>query len=62
MMEQLGTDTAFLKNTLVETVYMEAISGAKNAEGMICKLNKAIYGLKQVASAWNKTIHHVFSA
>uniref|UniRef100_A0AAV1V6F8 Reverse transcriptase Ty1/copia-type domain-containing protein n=1 Tax=Peronospora matthiolae TaxID=2874970 RepID=A0AAV1V6F8_9STRA len=53
MMEQLDADTAFLNSTLVETVYMEAPCGAKNAKGMICKLNKAIYGLKQAASAWN---------
>uniref|UniRef100_A0AAV1UWP6 Reverse transcriptase Ty1/copia-type domain-containing protein n=1 Tax=Peronospora matthiolae TaxID=2874970 RepID=A0AAV1UWP6_9STRA len=59
-MKQLDADTAFLNSTLVKTVYMEAPCGAKNAKGMICKLNKAIYGMKQAASAWNKTIRHVF--
>ena len=27
---------------------------------MMCKLDKAIYGLKQAASAWHQTIHVVF--
>uniref|UniRef100_A0AAV1UTC1 Reverse transcriptase Ty1/copia-type domain-containing protein n=1 Tax=Peronospora matthiolae TaxID=2874970 RepID=A0AAV1UTC1_9STRA len=30
------------------------------AQNYVCQLNKAIYGLKQAASAWNKTIHRVF--
>ena len=60
VMEQLDADTAFLNSGLVELVNMEAPFGVKNAKGMMCKLKKAIYGLKQAASAWNKTIRRVF--
>lgn len=58
--EQLDVDTAFLSSDLKEEVYMEVPHGLVNAENMMCKLDKAIYGLKQAASAWNKTIHAVF--
>ncbi|CAI5723456.1 unnamed protein product [Peronospora farinosa] len=58
--EQMDADTAFLNSDLKEEVYMEVPNGIKNAEKMMCKLDKAIYGLKQAASAWNKTIHAVF--
>ncbi|POM63711.1 Polyprotein [Phytophthora palmivora] len=60
LMEQLDADTAFLNSSLSDIVYMEIPHGMKNAKGMVCKLLKAIYGLKQAASAWNKTIHRVF--
>ena len=59
-MEQLDADTAFLNSNLDERVYMEVPLGASTATGMVCKLEKAIYGLKQSASAWNKTIRRVF--
>lgn len=39
---------------------MDMPNGIANAEKMMCKLDKAIYSLKQSASAWNKTIHAVF--
>uniref|UniRef100_A0AAV1UBQ4 Polyprotein n=1 Tax=Peronospora matthiolae TaxID=2874970 RepID=A0AAV1UBQ4_9STRA len=58
--EQLDVDTAFLNSDIKEEVYMEVPNGIANAEKMMCKLDKAIYGLKQAASAWNKTIHAVF--
>ncbi|CEG45015.1 retrotransposon ty1-copia subclass [Plasmopara halstedii] len=58
--EQLDSDTAFLKSDLKERVYMEVPYGIEDAGGYMCRLDKAIYGLKQAASAWNKTIHRVF--
>ncbi|KAG2773013.1 Copia protein [Phytophthora cactorum] len=58
--EQLDVDTAFLNSDLKERVYMEVPYGIKNAENMMCQLNKAIYGLKQATSAWYKTIHEMF--
>ncbi|KAE9184919.1 hypothetical protein PF002_g26302 [Phytophthora fragariae] len=59
-MEQLDTDTAFLNSELKNRVYMEVPIGIENARDYQCQLDKAIYGLKQAASAWNKTIHRVF--
>ena len=59
-MEQLDADTAFLNSDLKDRVYMEAPLGINNAQNYECHLNKAIYGLKQAASAWNKTINCVF--
>uniref|UniRef100_A0AAV1UZN7 Reverse transcriptase Ty1/copia-type domain-containing protein n=1 Tax=Peronospora matthiolae TaxID=2874970 RepID=A0AAV1UZN7_9STRA len=58
--EQLDVDTAFLNSDLKEEVYTEVPNGIANAEKMMCKLDKAIYGLKQAANAWNKIIHAVF--
>ena len=59
-MEQLDVDTAFLNSVLTDNVYMDVSLGVNNGQGKVCQLNKAIYGLKQAASAWNKTIHNVF--
>ncbi|KAE9064384.1 hypothetical protein PF010_g28627 [Phytophthora fragariae] len=49
--EQMDADTAFLNSDLKEQVFMEVPYGITNAENMMCKLDKAIYGLKQAASA-----------
>ncbi|KAG3160538.1 hypothetical protein PC128_g21076 [Phytophthora cactorum] len=60
VMEQPDADTAFLNSGLVDIVYMDVPLDLENAQGMLCKLAKTIYGLKQAANAWNKTIHRVF--
>ena len=60
VIEQLDADTAFLNSDLKEEVYMEVPNGIANAEKMMCKLYKTIYGLNQAASAWNNTIHAAF--
>ncbi|KAJ8575963.1 hypothetical protein ON010_g3254 [Phytophthora cinnamomi] len=60
VMEQLDADTAFLNSDLTDRVYMEAPLEICNGDDNVCVLNKAIYGLKQAASAWNMTIHRVF--
>ncbi|OWZ06002.1 LOW QUALITY PROTEIN: polyprotein [Phytophthora megakarya] len=62
IMKQLDADTAFLNSGLKDLVYMEVPPfGIENDGNHICQLNKAIYGLKQAANAWNKTIHQVFT-
>ncbi|KAE9007452.1 hypothetical protein PR001_g16969 [Phytophthora rubi] len=60
VMEQLDADTAFLNSDLTDRVCMEVPYGIENAANYVCQLNKAIYGLKQAACVWNKTIHRVF--
>ncbi|OWZ18686.1 polyprotein [Phytophthora megakarya] len=58
--KQLDADTAFLKSDLKERVYMEVPYDINNTKNMVCRLDKAIYGLKQAVSAWHKTIHRIF--
>jgi hypothetical protein len=52
---QMDVKTAFLNGNLKEDVYMiqpEGFVVHKDA-GKVCKLQKAIYGLKQASRSWN---------
>ena len=51
--------TAFLHGNLDEEVYIAQKAGYTKSgeENKICKLNKAIYGLKQATRAWNLKIN-----
>lgn len=55
MIDHLDVKTAFLNGDLDETVYMSQPEGfvVEGKEHMVCKLNKAVYGLKQAARSWN---------
>lgn len=50
---QMDVKCAFLNGDLLEEIYMEAPEGYEN-NGMVCKLIKAIYGLKQASRMWNE--------
>ena len=57
--EALDVKTAFLFGDLDEEIYLEQPEGfvKKGMENKVCRLRKAIYGLKQVTLQWNKALH-----
>ena len=46
-LHQADVASAYLYGTLKEEVYMEQPVGYEKGEGMVCKLVKGLYGLKQ---------------
>lgn len=53
--------TAFLNGNLEEDIFMKQPEEfvLKGTENKVCKLNKAIYGLKQASRSWNKNVDGV---
>ena len=62
--EALDIKTAFLYGKLNEEIYMEQPEGfvKKGQEGQVCRLLKAIYGLKQASQIWNEKLHKTLLA
>ncbi|KAL3665196.1 hypothetical protein V7S43_019066 [Phytophthora oleae] len=61
LVRQFDIETAFLNGDLDETVYMEPPEGVKVGHGMVCLLRRSLYGLKQAAAVWFRTIRAVFT-
>lgn len=49
----MDVETAFLQGEINENIYMTQPEGFTDDTGRVCKLNKAIYGLKQTGRQWN---------
>lgn len=54
--DQMDAVTAFLQGDLTEEIYMEQPEGFGDGSGKVCRLKKAIYGLKQSGREWNKKL------
>ena len=57
-LHQMDVKSAYLNGDLEEELYMKQPTGfvAPGTEGMVCRLNKSLYGLKQAGRTWNKRI------
>ena len=57
-MHQMDVTTAFLNGELHEEVYMKQPEGfaVRGKEGLVCRLRKSIYGLKQSPRCWNSAL------
>lgn len=51
--EQMDAVTAFLQGDIEEELYMKQPECFDDGSGRVCRLNKAIYGLKQASRQWN---------
>lgn len=48
--------TAYLHGEVTEQIFMQQPEGYQDGSQRVCKLNKAIYGLKQAGRLWNQNL------
>lgn len=48
--------TAFLQGDLEEEIYVQQPDGFRDGSNRVCKLIKAMYGLKQSGRQWNNNL------
>lgn len=49
---QMDVRTAFLNGIITEEIYMTPPEGYEQSNGLMCRLKRALYGLKQSSRAW----------
>jgi hypothetical protein len=61
---QMDVKTAFLNGELEEEIYMDQPDGfvAEGQEGMVCKLIKYLYSLKQVPKQWHEKFYRTLTS
>lgn len=55
---QLDVKSAFLKSPVSSDVFLKPPDGLKVKPGVVCKLVKALYGLRESPKCWNTTINN----
>lgn len=61
-LRQLDVKAVYLHGEIEEDIYMEIPAGMKGiTTNNVCKLQKAIYGLKQSGREWNKTLDKILT-
>ncbi|POM81344.1 Hypothetical protein PHPALM_704 [Phytophthora palmivora] len=58
--KQYDIETTLLNGDFSEKVYMTVPTGMKVAVDLVCQLRRSLYGLKQAAAVWYRTIWDVF--
>lgn len=61
-LHQMDVETAFLNADVQEDLYMRVPDGVQAPEGTVCKLRKALYGIKQAPHAWHAEIASTLTA
>lgn len=54
--DQMDAVTAYLQGSLEEEIYTTQPEGFEDGSGRVCKLHKAMYGLKQSGRQWNQCL------
>ena len=60
---QMDVKTALLNEVIEEEVYIERLGGFKifSSESHVCRLKRALYGMKQEPRAWYTQIDNYFT-
>ena len=53
----MDVSNAFLYGDIEEDIYVEQPEGYNDGTGRVCKMRRALYGLKQSPRQWNKRLH-----
>jgi Reverse transcriptase (RNA-dependent DNA polymerase) len=56
LIHQFDVKCAFLNGRIDEDIYMRMPDGYGPASGLVCKLKRSIYELRQAPRAWNKRL------
>jgi hypothetical protein len=56
LIHQLDVKCTFLNGRIDQDIYMRMPDGYVPAGGLVCKLKKSIYGLRQAPRAWSKRL------